>query len=239
VCTLTYVPTQSGFIITSNRDESIKRGKAIPPQVHAHGAVNILMPQDPDKSGTWIGVSEKGRVVVLLNGALKPHEHRPPYRMSRGLVLLDSFGFDSFERFVNEHDFKGIEPFTIIAIHRGQRVTDFRWDGSTIHRRQVQSAEPHVWTSAQMYSPSVHEATVKRFTHFLANHSQAPDSLIEFNRQETYERKIQIAGEPMFDFLRTVSISSIEVHPTEARFVYCDLTDETVHESSIAITTTP
>src|SRR4030095_9832506 len=98
MCTVSFVPlSNSRFILTSNRDETIKRGLASSPQKINRNGTEIICPVDPLASGSWIGVSEKGRVICLLNGAFERHKHRPPYRMSRGIVVLDALTFSSSE----------------------------------------------------------------------------------------------------------------------------------------------
>jgi hypothetical protein len=225
MCTLTYVRSGPGFIVTSNRDESIARERAIPPRVKSVSGVRLLMPQDPEKSGTWIAASERGRVAVLLNGAFQRHAHKPPYRVSRGIVLLDSFTWDTMADFKSNYDFSGIEPFTIIAIQFERDITDLRWDGAETHLSTTSVALPQVWCSAQMYPPQIQEATSSRFRAFLNEHpNPTPEDLVQFNMQEEYSDKMKRAGVQPFSFLRTVSISSIVMSPTNVVFKYHDLT---------------
>lgn len=220
MCTLTYVPTHSGFIVTSNRDESLKRGSAIPPTVHRANAQDVLMPQDPDKGGTWIAMTEAGRVAVLLNGAHERHKWEPPYRSSRGIVLLDSLRFNDLEAFSDQYDFEGIEPFTIITLQPGS-ISDFRWDYKQSHITHVDSTTPHVWSSAQLYLPELHLELVNRWDNFIASpQNLTPEALLQFNQSETYESRMQRAGIERFKGLSTVSVSSIEVGADEARFNY-------------------
>ncbi|MBK6665833.1 MAG: NRDE family protein [Saprospiraceae bacterium] len=68
MCTVSYMPTKSGFILTSSRDESKVR-KALPPATyHLHGQ-DLVFPKDILAGGTWIAASERGQVACLLNGA--------------------------------------------------------------------------------------------------------------------------------------------------------------------------
>lgn len=231
MCTLTFVPRSDGFIVTSNRDESIRRGRALSPRVHLIAGQHVLMPQDPDKAGTWIAVSESGRVAVLLNGAFTRHKHEPPYRRSRGLVLLDAFAFDDLNRFVSAYDFAGIEPFTLITM-TAEGITDVRWDGDATHLSTSSGRAPAVWCSAQMYSSRIQAATAERFSAFLARKPEASVlELIDFNREESYDLKMRRAGESPLPFLKTVSISSMQVAGRSATFRYIDLPSS---ETSIA-----
>lgn len=92
MCTVTFVPSAKGAIITSNRDEMVMRPHAAMPAWEQWGTGRILFPKDGLAGGTWIGMHENGAVMVLLNGAFVRHQHLPPYRRSRGLVFLDILG---------------------------------------------------------------------------------------------------------------------------------------------------
>ena len=75
----------------------------------------ILFPKDTTGGGTWIAVSHQ-RITCLLNGAFKPHVPIMPYRKSRGLIVLDSFLFNSIDSFSKDYDLQNIEPFTMISV---------------------------------------------------------------------------------------------------------------------------
>ena len=90
MCTVTYIPLENGdFILTQNRDEDVKRPIATPPIDRTINGTKHLFPIDPQGKGTWIGISNTGRVASLLNGGTEPYKHQPPYRQSRGKVILD------------------------------------------------------------------------------------------------------------------------------------------------------
>ena len=168
MCTLTYMPTGGNqYILTSNRDESPKRKAAVFPHTIQISGIKLLFPKDEEKGGTWIAASSRETVICLLNGAFEPHDYNPPYRKSRGLVLLDVFGFASAEEFATEYDLKGVEPFTMICIengNEGNKVTELRWDGTTLHKDLKNTGEPLLWASASLYSPEAQRAR-ERFFH--------------------------------------------------------------------------
>ena len=49
----------------------------------------MLLPTDTEKGGTWIGLHEKGHLLVLLNGGFEMHQRLERYRKSRGLIVKD------------------------------------------------------------------------------------------------------------------------------------------------------
>lgn len=88
MCTVTYLPVSTGFVLTQNRDEAPTRSPQIISKEKRFGT-ELLFPKDTKAGGTWIATARDGRTACLLNGAFEKHKHEPPYRLSRGLVLLD------------------------------------------------------------------------------------------------------------------------------------------------------
>ncbi|MFW0694651.1 hypothetical protein ACN091_10365, partial [Aliarcobacter butzleri] len=74
-----------------------------------------------------------GLTACLLNGAFVAHTPQPPYKHSRGLVVLDAFDYVSIDSFINQYSFTGIEPFTLLLAETdrlsGQRLVELRWNG--------------------------------------------------------------------------------------------------------------
>src|ERR1700747_27089 len=104
MCTVTYLPkTGASFILTSNRDELASRPAAELPKIHTVHGQKIIFPKDPVSGGTWIGISFKGQMVCLLNGAYEKHISDPPYRKSRGLVALDLFKYKNVQAFTSQY----------------------------------------------------------------------------------------------------------------------------------------
>jgi len=94
MCMLSYIPLENGqYILTQNRDESIMRPNSTPPIKKQVGGVSVVYPVDPQGWGTWLGVSSAGHAAALINGGLQPHKHHPPYRHSRGLIILPELRF--------------------------------------------------------------------------------------------------------------------------------------------------
>jgi len=154
VCTVTFVPTGNGLYITSSRDEHYKRSKALPPQFYYRQGYELIFPKDPDAGGTWIALRNKKEAVVLLNGALRKHTPAPPYRKSRGIVLLDTLAYsDPFIGF-NTLSLQGIEPFTLIVLSQ-DKLTECRWDGSEKHQQELDVNMPRIWSSVTLYDETV------------------------------------------------------------------------------------
>ncbi len=220
MCTLTYAPLKEmEYALVSNRDERMDRERAILPVFIKQHTEEVLMPRDPKGNGTWIATGKSGRTVCLLNGAFYSHETRPPYKKSRGLVVREVFDHALTDDFLWSFDPEGIEPFTLIIADRMENeisLTEIRWDEADLHERHPDPGLPHVWSAAKLYPPEVIRDTEKRFEVFLRERNDRPlstDDLWAFNRQETYQAKLQNARVEPISFLKTLSITS--VHATE------------------------
>lgn len=151
MCTVTYLPLKKGaFIITSNRDENRSRSASAPASLSAEEST-LVFPKDPKSGGSWICASKDGRVVCLLNGAFEKHKHEPPYRKSRGLVVLESFSYPSFQHFTDSYKFEEIEPFTLVMRDKSN-LRELRWDGKVKHLKDLDIYQEYLWASATLYS---------------------------------------------------------------------------------------
>ncbi len=228
MCTLSYYPLgNQHYVMTSNRDESIKRKAASLPLIKTAGKMNVLMPVDGEQGGSWFGVNHRGRTACLLNGAFQAHIPKGPYRKSRGLVLTDALFCSDMEAFYQSYPLTGIEPFTLVVAdpaNTGEIIT-FIWDGNKRYRQNTDAGKAHIWSSAMLYPEAVRNKTATRFEQLLSK-NRKPDAevLRQFHEEEKYRRKIKSAGLKPYEFLMTMAIASVEVLlPTKIIMHYDDL----------------
>ncbi|MES2517242.1 MAG: NRDE family protein [Bacteroidota bacterium] len=168
MCVLTYIPIgNQGYILTNNRDEALARPKAIPPKKYVINGKQVFFPKDAQAGGTWLATSDD-YTVCLLNGAFEKHQHKPPYRQSRGQIILDFFKFDTVDSFVTNYSFEGIENFTLVIVYHKEilKICEFRWDGERLHYTSKNPSEAHIWSSATLYPPEICIAREKWFADF-------------------------------------------------------------------------
>ena len=222
MCTVTYIPQPGGrFILTSNRDESPLRS---PEKLsrEAHFGKTLLFPKDKGAGGSWIVASDDKRVACVLNGAFEKHKHQPPYRKSRGLMLVEYFGFPSVNEFARRYEFAGIEPFTLILVEN--QPYELRWDGKDVHLKPLEPTGKYIWSSATLYPP---EIQAKRAAWF----NQWKEKTSDFSLEAI--RNFHLYGgepDPWNGFVmnrnnkvRTVSVTSIVQHSDGFEMVYADL----------------
>jgi hypothetical protein len=227
MCTVTFLPLpDSGFLLTSNRDEHQSRAGATVPKRYRLGNRTVFFPKDGPSGGTWIATDEQRHTLCLLNGAFDPHAPRPPYRHSRGRIILDFFGYENETDFSIHYDFSDLEPFTLLVVEYDPVLTlvEIRWDGTRFHRTRLDATRPRLWSSATLYPVPIREKRERWFTDWLGGQAAfSQEALVGFHR-------VAGDGDPHHDLLmqrpdglRTVSITSVERSAAAHRIVYHDL----------------
>ena len=182
MCTVTYIPNNDSFFLTSNRDEKKGRLKAEVPQWYKFASGNLLFPKDGNAGGTWMALHENGNAMVLLNGGFVNHHYNPPYRKSRGIIFLDVFDHPhpviAFEQ-IHLHK---IEPFTLV-IRQGGQLFETRWDGQEKAIKEIDPLSPHIWSSVTLYDNEVIEKRKSWFELFLKEYTSiGSKEILHFHR---------------------------------------------------------
>jgi len=232
MCTVTYIPTQNGFFLTSNRDESpVRITEAPKPYECWKGAYKkVVFPRDAHAGGTWIAMASSGQVACLLNGAFVKHQHQPPYRKSRGLILLEYFEGHSPLSFAEQVDLHQIEPFTLLLMDQ-KEFCELRYDGINRHIRLLSKSQPYIWSSATLYNAD--EARLKE-NRFMAWLNSAPllrtERIMEFhglNNPDGY-----LLEKPQ---VKTVSITTVHQQNNILEMCYADLQLKSIIHSQLHI----
>lgn len=151
MCTVVFIPSQTGSFFASLRDESPKRPGAFKPAVKQKGGIKFLAPTDSSAGGTWLGLNELGSVTILLNGGFDNHQKVNNYQKSRGLVVLELLASKMPVIDWQLMDLIQIEPFTLIVWSDGL-LFQLIWDGETKHRIRLDSTKSHLFSSATLYT---------------------------------------------------------------------------------------
>lgn len=147
MCTVSYIPTDTGYIQSANRDEFATRPNAKFPAKKASVRGEIVFPQDPEAGGTWFAFAD-GLSASLLNGAYK--NEPKDFAKSRGLILLEAFDFATVPDFLASADFSEIDAFTMVLIDSQEdeiQITEVIWDGENRLVSMPNPNEQHLWVS--------------------------------------------------------------------------------------------
>ena len=211
MCTVSYLPTEEGFILTSNRDESPERATALPPQKIFLAETPLVFPKDPEAAGSWI-MSSPEFTLCLLNGGFEKHQRQLPYRRSRGMVLMDFLKIASVDTFFNEFSLDKIEPFTLLILNHTEELTihELVWDGENKHLRRLNKDKPFIRASSTLYDKRMRLDRLNWFSQWLQEHNT-------FTREEIFEfHRTAGNGNPFENLLmnrdekvKTLSITSV------------------------------
>ena len=222
MCTVTFIPTSDSVFLTSNRDESPNRRASGLMSFHAPGKNVIHYPLDTESGGSWIAYTDSGRIVCLLNGAFESFIPTPPYRQSRGQVVIDAAGEVDIDRFIHEYSLEQIAPFTLL-IYEQKRFEQLIWDGKNKHLTSLSSTDPQLWSSVSLYSPEVRAWRKSLFEKWMVGKT-------DFNREEIMQFHQMTHGNPGNDFVmnrnevvKTLSTTSIVLNEKSGSLLHVEL----------------
>lgn len=222
MCTVTYIPTTEGCIITSNRDEKITRERALSPQEYQIDGKKVIFPKDPKAGGTWVAHSET-KIIVLLNGAQEKHIPKPKYRKSRGLIVLDLMTTEKTIDYWKTIDLNDIEPFTIV-VFENNKLIQLQWNEVEKSTTEFDAKQFHIWSSSTLYSKEIRKQRKEWFQDFIKSKNAAtPGEILHFHQFTESENKefgLQINRNAV---LKTISITQCKVTNDSIQMEYLDL----------------
>lgn len=225
MCTVTFISSGGSFFLTSNRDEKVQRSQALPPKIYHQKKAGMLYPKDTDAGGTWIALKDNSTAAVLLNGGFVGHVPAPPYRLSRGLILIDILASPDPPSFFLEMNLQHIEPFTLI-IFQDFTLHECRWTGDKKFSEQLSIALNHIWSSATLYNEAVQSKREEWFTKWLHKNARPSQADIfqfhQFAGDGDEQNNIRMNRDGK---LFTVSITGIQITRETAIMNYLDLKD--------------
>jgi hypothetical protein len=235
MCTVTFIPAGDKVYITSNRDEKHWRSPAFPPAVYSYESGKLLFPKDGDAGGTWIAAHENGSAIVFLNGGFARHQPKPPYRKSRGLILLDLLDSINPVTGFTMVQLQQIEPFTAV-MWNGIELFECRWDGEKKYMAELPAAEPHIWSSVTLYEEAVVKKRKNWFNEWLAQHPQpAPEHILHFHQftgdgDAHNDLRMNRNGQVF-----TVSVTQLTLTDEATQMRYLDLKSNTIFTQQLIV----
>lgn len=227
MCTVTYIPRDNNeFYLTHNRDEDVKRAIATPPVKRLIQGRSHLFPVDPQGKGTWIGMSEQGRVASLMNGGSRDHHRTPPYRHSRGLIIPAYFEYPNVEIFLKHFDFADLEPFTLFVFEYG-KIFEIVKNNDKPDCYELDPSKPFIRSSKPLYTDKSMDERKINFIEWLFRPGEMTrNRIMDFHRTLTFEKTADKSKVPTEYLLRTVSITSIHQTSSQLSMHYLDKVNE-------------
>lgn len=229
MCTVSFLPLgENNFILTSNRDEQSVR-KTIPPKKYFEEEVSLVYPKDKIAGGTWIGISDKKRLICVLNGAFKKHQRAENYTKSRGVIAKELLKTTQLIDAVEALQLEGVEPFTMILIDWSTelKLYEFVWDNSEKHLSNLPLV-PKIWASSTLYSSKVKMWRKEWFNEFLTKKDFSQKAVLNFHHLEKGGKKQAILMKR--SYVETVSITSIKKQDSKVYFYYEDVVNGKISE---------
>jgi hypothetical protein len=157
MCTLSFISNSKGLYLAMNRDESLRRPLALPPEGHRIGNHYSVYPSEPN-GGTWIGFNDAGISLALINWHAVP-ARREKQVVSRGVVvkaLLAAGNIDQSYSALEALPLPQMPPFRLIAIAlRDRSIAEFRWNQERLCTIELP------WKSQHWFSSGFDESAVQ------------------------------------------------------------------------------
>lgn len=234
MCTCTYIPKPNGYLLGVNRDESPLRSAKV---IWDDSKTNqrLWYPQEPVAGGTNLGISNRDRIICLLNGS-SHRSHLPgPFGRSRGLVVLDSFETESMLPFYEQYDFGGINEFTLLAFDQKQ-ISFMEWDGREVEHHLVDPSRAHIWAAPMLYSNEWQARRREWLAQFLTNHPEpTAEDLYQFHATGGVGNPYQDMVMNRKNLVKTVSITIIEKSQDHFQMRHQNLLNDEVRHFSLTI----
>lgn len=222
MCTVSFVGVKNAVIITSNRDENLQRQNAAAPDFHLLQDKKIIFPKDAKAGGTWFAAADNGVVAVLLNGAFVKHIANPPYRKSRGIILLEIIEADKPLTFFAALNLEHIEPFTVILYQPGL-LHELRWDGNNKYDKLLSTSKNYIWSSSTLYTDDVIEKRKNLFDRFIHSTKNITADLVhDFHAYNNDDNENGFVINRQTG-MKTFSITQAVVKPETILFLHTDL----------------
>jgi len=158
MCTATFVPRRSGYLLAMNRDEQLSRVPGLAPRRRILEGRNVLCPSEPG-GGTWIVVNDASVSFALVNWYSVATRIKNNI-VSRGDVVRAVSALADPELAAERLEtlpLSQINPFRLIGIFPAHKiVVEWRWDLHTLAQHD------HRWKTQQWISSGFDEPSAQR-----------------------------------------------------------------------------
>jgi hypothetical protein len=157
MCTVTFVPRDTGYYFAMNRDEKLSRVAGLPAKKHFIDGRAVLFPSEPN-GGTWVALNDTGSSFALVNW-YSVTARVPGGAISRGEVIKSVCALNSCDLVAAELErlpLHRINPFRLITVFPAEReIVEFQWDLNRL------ASKARRWKAQQWISSGLDEKTAR------------------------------------------------------------------------------
>jgi len=220
MCTISFFPNQvEGYLLAMNRDEQHSR----PAATELRREDGISYPVDPQGGGTWIGVSDRGMAITLLNRYSHGQVDSSKQYKSRGTIIPPLLKMESLDRVlgsIQRLDIREFPSFSLVLFDpRERKVVLFESDGNELISREF-GWVPYFLTSSAFETQGIISYRKKLFESFLTHFPKIiKDKVVDFHLTQTPGQEARSILMSQAE-ARTVSFSLIEFWNGKIEFSY-------------------
>ena len=152
MCTVTAHKTNTGWLVTMNRDELRTRPSAYPPKIWENA--DLLAPVDAEAGGTWIGVRRDGIWACLLNGYMAHTPASPSTPQTRGRLIPAILSNPSPQSALENIDLSQTNSFRLWVGHN-DGITEYFWNLETLERKDFSGESWYFASSSSLKQSEV------------------------------------------------------------------------------------
>jgi hypothetical protein len=164
MCTVTFAPRRTGYVLGMNRDEKLTRVEARPPKPRFIESRRVLFPSEPE-GGTWIGLNDVGVCLALINwySVAARVERRA---LSRGCIVTSTIGgiaTGDVDEKLAAIPLPRVNPFRLIGVFpKAREIIEWRWNLRKL-TRQPHPWKANTWISSGYDEPGAQITRAKNF----------------------------------------------------------------------------
>jgi hypothetical protein len=158
MCTVTFIPRKTGYLVGMNRDEKLTRVAGLPPARRNKDGRAVVYPSEPS-GGTWISLNDGGTTFALVNWYSVFAKAKREI-VSRGQIIpAISAASDpvTVSRYFAVLPFAQIKPFRLIGIFwESRQIKEWQWDLQDLVETN------HSWRAKQWISSGFNEPIAQK-----------------------------------------------------------------------------
>jgi transport and Golgi organization protein 2 len=149
MCTVTFIPRKTSYLVGMNRDEKLTRVRGVPPSQRVIDGRRVIYPSEPS-GGTWVSLNDAGVTFALINWYSVPAQPNGKVT-SRGEIIptiCSALNPQTVSRQLVALPLQSLRPFRLIGIFQSSRqIKEWQWNLKAIIEKDWEW-QPRQWISS-------------------------------------------------------------------------------------------